>query len=45
MVNPSSQTNAATPSQELVALVLQVAALSKIALDMTRHCIDINGMF
>ncbi|KAJ6548274.1 hypothetical protein B0H10DRAFT_2101155 [Mycena sp. CBHHK59/15] len=42
MVNPSSQTNAATPEQELAALVSQVAALSKIALDMTRHCLDIN---
>jgi hypothetical protein len=44
MVNPSSQvTTAPTPEQELAALVSQVAALSKLALDMTKHCIDING--
>ncbi|KAJ6548366.1 hypothetical protein B0H19DRAFT_1298949 [Mycena capillaripes] len=43
MANPSSQpTNAATPEQELAALIAQVGALSKIALDMTRHCIEIN---
>jgi hypothetical protein len=42
---PSQETNAATPEQELAALISQVTALSKTALDVTRHCIDISGEF
>ncbi|KAJ7433318.1 hypothetical protein B0H11DRAFT_1939648 [Mycena galericulata] len=39
---PSNATTAPTPAQELAALVAQVASLSKLALDMTKHCIDIS---
>ncbi|KAJ6528818.1 hypothetical protein B0H19DRAFT_1083162 [Mycena capillaripes] len=43
MANPSSLTTTApTPKQELAALIAQVAELSKTALDVTRHCIDLN---
>ncbi|KAJ6538210.1 hypothetical protein DFH09DRAFT_1324076 [Mycena vulgaris] len=35
-------TTAATPDEELAALVAQVAALSKTALDLTKNCIDIH---
>ncbi|KAJ6596598.1 hypothetical protein B0H10DRAFT_2232385 [Mycena sp. CBHHK59/15] len=35
-------TNAPTPDEEMAALLAQVAALSKLALDVTRHCININ---
>ncbi|KAJ7500348.1 hypothetical protein B0H11DRAFT_2225892 [Mycena galericulata] len=39
--SPNAPT-APTPEEELAALVAQVAALSKLALDVTRHCIDIS---
>ncbi|KAJ6527599.1 hypothetical protein DFH09DRAFT_1328071 [Mycena vulgaris] len=35
-------TTAATPDEELAALVVQVAVLSKTALDLTKNCIDIH---
>ncbi|KAJ6471703.1 hypothetical protein DFH09DRAFT_1110460 [Mycena vulgaris] len=37
-----SATTAATPDEELAALVAQVAALSKTALELTKNCIDIH---
>lgn len=37
--------NSATPAQELAELIATVSSLSKLALDMTRYCIDINGKF
>ncbi|KAJ7118297.1 hypothetical protein C8R44DRAFT_878905 [Mycena epipterygia] len=40
--NHLQATTAPTPQQELAALVAKVAALSKLALDLTRQCIDIN---
>ncbi|KAJ7442102.1 hypothetical protein B0H11DRAFT_2251729 [Mycena galericulata] len=43
MANTSPDaTNTPTPEEELAALVAQVGALSKLALDMTRSCIDIS---
>ncbi|KAJ7511236.1 hypothetical protein B0H11DRAFT_1899704 [Mycena galericulata] len=39
----SSTTTAPTPAQELAALVAQVSYLSKLGLEMTKHCIDINN--
>ncbi|KAJ7772707.1 hypothetical protein DFH07DRAFT_767997 [Mycena maculata] len=35
-------TTAATPDEELAALVAQTQSLSKLALDMTKLCIDLN---
>ncbi|KAJ7714238.1 hypothetical protein B0H14DRAFT_2644520 [Mycena olivaceomarginata] len=44
MVNPSSQVlTAATPAQEWAALISQVAALSKLAVDMAERCINIDA--
>jgi hypothetical protein len=43
--NSSTATNAATSQQEVAALVSKVTALSKLALDMTRLCIKVNGEF
>ncbi|KAJ7897596.1 hypothetical protein B0H14DRAFT_2557599 [Mycena olivaceomarginata] len=40
--NSSTATNAATSEQEMAALVSKVTALSKLALDMTRLCIEVN---
>jgi hypothetical protein len=46
MANPPSQVpTGATPEQELAALVSQVAALSILAVDVTRHCLDNSGRF
>ncbi|KAJ7089384.1 hypothetical protein C8R44DRAFT_892342 [Mycena epipterygia] len=42
MTNNLQATTAPTPQQELPALVTKVAALSNLALDLTRQCIDIN---
>ncbi|KAJ7112731.1 hypothetical protein C8R44DRAFT_882481 [Mycena epipterygia] len=42
MTNNLQATTAPTPQQELAALVAKVAALSNLALDLTRQCIDIN---
>ncbi|KAJ7459013.1 hypothetical protein FB451DRAFT_1182599 [Mycena latifolia] len=36
-------TTTASPEQELAALVAQVTALSKLALEMTKHCIELHG--
>jgi phenylpyruvate tautomerase PptA (4-oxalocrotonate tautomerase family) len=41
----NTTTNAATSEQEMAALVAKVTTLSKLALDMTRLCIDVNGEF
>ncbi|KAJ7893423.1 hypothetical protein B0H14DRAFT_3427495 [Mycena olivaceomarginata] len=38
----NTTTNAATSEQEMAALVAKVTTLSKLALDMTRLCIDVN---
>ncbi|KAJ6547987.1 hypothetical protein DFH09DRAFT_1087450 [Mycena vulgaris] len=38
----NAPTNSPTPAQELAALVAKVAALSKLALDMTKLTMDIN---
>lgn len=32
-------------NQELAALLAQVAVLSKLAVDMSERCIDLNGRF
>ncbi len=46
MANPSSQVpTAATPEQELAALVSQVAALTKLAIDLSGLSIDNNGLW
>jgi hypothetical protein len=34
-----------TPAEELTALRFKVSSLSKLALDVTRLCIEINGKF
>ncbi|KAJ7926305.1 hypothetical protein B0H13DRAFT_1862351 [Mycena leptocephala] len=39
---PDTSTHSSTPDQELAVLVSKVAALSKLALDMTRHCLDVS---
>jgi hypothetical protein len=39
-IMPDTSTHSSTPDQELAVLVSKVAALSKLALDMTRHCLD-----
>ncbi|KAJ7182441.1 hypothetical protein C8R43DRAFT_1116087 [Mycena crocata] len=38
----TSSPNAATPEQELAALLANVALVSKAALDMTQHCINLH---
>ncbi|KAJ7088315.1 hypothetical protein C8R44DRAFT_892845 [Mycena epipterygia] len=38
----SPPTTASTPAQEMDALVAQVGDLSKLALKMTQHCIDLH---
>jgi hypothetical protein len=44
MANPTSHApTAATPQQELAALVSQVAALSILAVNITQHCVDTEG--
>lgn len=44
MTQDTSTTSAApTPEQDMAALVSKVADLSKLALDMTRLCIEVNG--
>ncbi|KAJ7352560.1 hypothetical protein DFH08DRAFT_805774 [Mycena albidolilacea] len=40
--NLLTATNAATSQQEMAALVSKVTVLSKLALDMTRLCIEVN---
>ncbi|KAJ7078282.1 hypothetical protein B0H15DRAFT_954620 [Mycena belliarum] len=40
MTDPT--TSAATPDEELSALVMQISSLSKLALDMTKVCIDVK---
>ncbi|KAJ7019532.1 hypothetical protein C8F04DRAFT_1276132 [Mycena alexandri] len=42
MPNTPAATNAPSSDQELASLLSNVAALSKLALDMTRKCIDIT---
>jgi hypothetical protein len=41
--NTATTTIAPTSQQEMEALVSKVTALSKLALDMTRLCIEVNG--
>lgn len=33
------------PDEELAALVTQVSELSKLAVDLSERCIDLNGRF
>ncbi|KAJ6494479.1 hypothetical protein C8R45DRAFT_927658 [Mycena sanguinolenta] len=43
MVNPSSQEpTAATPEQELAALVSRVAAVAKLAVNVSNRCLDVH---
>ncbi|KAJ7120867.1 hypothetical protein C8R44DRAFT_877194 [Mycena epipterygia] len=43
MHNPTvTSTTASTPTEEMDALIVQVADLSKLALKMTQHCIDLH---
>ncbi|KAJ7104996.1 hypothetical protein C8R44DRAFT_746235 [Mycena epipterygia] len=42
MHTPTPATTASTPAQEMDALIAQVADLSKLALKMTQHCIDLH---
>ncbi|KAJ7441888.1 hypothetical protein FB451DRAFT_1360221 [Mycena latifolia] len=42
MANIPPATTTATPEQELAALVAKVTVLSKLALEMTKHCIDLH---
>jgi hypothetical protein len=43
-MSTSPAINASTPTPELAALIAHVSELSKLAMRMTKYCVEVNGM-